>query len=210
LSTVSTIAAVATFAAFQNSLKISQSAFALWLILCYHILGDNMDLPKRKGTRLQNYDYSQNGACFVTICANNRKNLFGNIISGDVLSPPKNILSPIGDIVNCEILNIEKHYNNIKVDKYIIMPNHIHLLIRITERINPFPTSRYDIPNVIGKFKAAVTRNVGKAFMPSEKIKIWQSSFHDHIIRDEQDYQKIWQYINTNALKWQDDCFYSE
>ena len=76
------------------------------------------------------------------------------------------------------------------------MPNHIHLLIRITERINPFPTKRYDIPNVIGKYKAAVTRRVGNAFMHSVKLR--QTSFHDHIIRDEADYRRIWTYIDTN------------
>ena len=97
------------------------------------------------------------------------------------------------------------------------LPNHIHLIIVIQEAegINcgtdkSVPYKKYDIPNVVGKFKAGVTRNVGNAFMHSAKQQIWQRSFHDHIIRDEKDYQKIWKYIDENPLKWELDCFYSE
>lgn len=167
-----------------------------------------MQLPKRKSTRLKDYDYSTPGAYFVTVCTHNRRNIFGDIIADDAIGSLQTYLSDIGKIVNQQILNIEGHYNNIKIDKYIIMPNHIHLIVRITERINAFPTIKYDIPNVIGKFKASVTRNVGKAFMPS--VKLWQDSFHDHIIRGEEDYKEIWQYIDSNPIKWKEDKFYAE
>lgn len=167
-----------------------------------------MQLPKRKPARLKDYDYSTPGAYFLTVCTHNRKSLFGNIVGGDIFSTPQIMLSSVGKIVNDEILNIETHYKNIKIDKFVIMPNHIHLIVRITERINAFPTIKYDIPNVIGKFKASVTRNVGKAFMPS--VKLWQDSFYDHIIRGEEDYKEIWQYIDTNPTKWQADEFYAE
>lgn len=169
-----------------------------------------MELPKRKSNRLKEYDYSTPGAYFITICTYNRKNIFGNIANGDIFNVPKIILSPIGKIANSEISNIEGHYSNIKTEKYSIMPNHIHMIIRITERINPFPTIKYDIPNVVGKFKAAVTRHVGKAFMPSEKIIIWQDSFNDHIIRGEKDYNEIWKYIDNNPTKWKEDEFYTD
>ena len=167
-------------------------------------------LSKRKRTRLENYDYSQNGAYFITVCSHNKQCIFSNIAGGSALDAPKSQLTHIGRITEKELLNIEMHYQNVKLDKYVIMPNHIHLIIIISERINPFPTKKYDISNVIGKFKAAVTRNVGNAFMHSEKIKIWQKSFHDHIIRDEADYLKIWNYIDTNPQKWNKDCFYTE
>ena len=71
-------------------------------------------------------------------------------------------------------------------------------------------SKKFDISNIIGKYKAAVTRNVGNAFMHSEKIKIWQRSFHDHIIRSEADYLSIWNYIGGNPQKWGKDCFYNE
>ena len=105
----------------------------------------------------------------------------------------------------------EYDYSNIKIDNYVVMPNHIHMIITIeeTERINPFPTLKYDIPDVIGKLKAGISRNVGNAFMHSEKQKIWQTSFHDHIIRGEKDYQKLWEYIDTNVIQWKKDCFFN-
>ncbi len=188
-----------------------------------------MELPKRKPTRLQNYDYSTGGAYFITLCTHNKQKILCNIvnISGSTtpkvnsnakilsnsvgegaLDVPKIVLSPIGEIAQQELLKIESHYDNVKIDKYIIMPNHIHLIVTLTERINPSPTIKYDISNVIGKFKAAVTRNVGNAFMHSEKL--WQRSFHDHIIRNENDYKEIWQYIDTNPQKWNTDCFFCE
>ena len=85
------------------------------------------------------------------------------------------------------------------------MPNHVHLLITLTERINPFPTAKCDIPNIVGKYKAAVTRAVGKAFMPSEKTTLWQSSFNDRIIRNEAEYLTTWEYIVNNPSKWMED-----
>ncbi len=170
-----------------------------------------MELPDRKQTRLKNYDYSTPGAYFITICTKDKKTILGKITVGDVLNKSQMHLSQIGKITNREILQIESHYDNVKIDKFIIMPNHIHMIVVITERINPFPTSRkYDIPNIIGKFKAAVTRNVGKAFMPSARLDLWQTSFYDHIIRDERDYRKIWEYIDENPVRWTCDKFYVE
>jgi len=111
-----------------------------------------------------------------------------------------------------QIKLLECRYRGIKVDKYVIMPNHIHMIIVISkeEGINPFPTKKQDLSNVIGKFKAGVTRIVGNAFMHSAKNEIWQSSFHDHIIRNEKDYQRIWEYIDTNVIRWEKDCFYND
>ncbi len=165
-----------------------------------------MSLPKRKSIRLKEFDYSTPGAYFVTVCTEKRMNLFGTVRNGEIK------LSNIGLIVKNEIENIEKHYPNIKTDKYIIMPNHLHMIIAISEPhftagMNPCPTIKYDIPNVVGKFKAAVTRKVGNAFMHSESSKLWQSSFYDHIIRNEKDYLKIWQYIESNPLVWNPDEF---
>ena len=169
-----------------------------------------MDLPKRKPTRLKNYDYSSVGYYFITICTHNKKGILSNVVGDGVYDIPTIELSVIGKIAQQELFEIETHYDNIKIDKFVIMPNHIHLIIEITEQINPFPTIKYDISNIIGKYKAAVTRKVGNAFMHSDKTKIWQTSFHDHIIRDESDYQKIWNYIDTNPVKWKEDCFYTE
>lgn len=165
-----------------------------------------MNLPKRKSTRLKMYDYSTIGVYFITICTHQKRRFFGDVKN------ERMILSAMGEIVNKEILDIETHYSNVQVDKYVIMPNHIHLIVSIleTERINPFPTKKADIPNIIGKFKAGVSRVAGNAFMHFETKSIWQKSYHDRIIRNEQEYRKIWEYVDTNAIKWEKDCFYTE
>lgn len=130
-----------------------------------------MEFPNRKRNRLEQYDYSSPGAYFVTICTHNKEKIFGEIVDGDCFTASQIKLSEIGFIANEELLNIEKHYENVKIDKYVIMPNHIHILLVIAERMNPFPTTiKFDLSNIIGKYKASVTRSVGKAFMPSEKI----------------------------------------
>lgn len=162
----------------------------------------NMELPKRKSPRLKGYSYSTPGAYFITICTNRKMHLFGEILDNQMQ------LSPIGEIAYKEILGIELHYKNIRIDKFVVMPNHIHMIVIVSEAegINPFPT---DIPDIVGKWKAGVTRRVGNAFMHSVKPQIWQTSFHDHIIRGEADYQRIWEYIDTNVIRWEQDCFYS-
>ena len=168
-----------------------------------------MDIQSvRKKNRLQNYDYSQNGAYFITICTENRKCLLSTIVGATLGRPAYVQLTQWGLDVEQAILRIPQCYPDVHLEKYVIMPNHIHAIITISERINPFPTKKYDISNVVGKFKAAVTRNAGNAFMHSEQNKIWQKSFHDHIIRDEEDYLKIWNYIDVNPQKWSEDCFY--
>jgi len=164
------------------------------------------DLPVRKRIRLEGYDYSRPGYYFITICTKNRHCLFGNII-GDQMR-----LNDYGSIAENELLKISSRYSGVEIDNHVIMPNHVHMIIVIkpTERINAFPTA--DIPNIVGKYKAGVTRIVGNAFMRSVGMRseIWQSRFHDHIIRSEEEYKKIWQYINDNPAKWRDDQFYYE
>lgn len=164
-----------------------------------------MNLPKRKPTRLKDYDYSSNGAYFITICTHNRKNLFSKIV-GQGLAPAEDELYPFGKIAVQELWNLEKRYKTVKIDKYVIMPNHIHAIITIenkTAGASPCPT----LSDVVCTFKSITTR---KCHMLDANIKIWQTSFHDHIIRDEKDYLKIWNYIDTNPQKWSDDCFYIE
>lgn len=164
-----------------------------------------MKLTKRKPTRLKNYDYNTPGAYFITICSHNRKNIFSNIV-GQGLAPAENSLLEFGKIAENELLKLENRYKNIKVDKYVIMPNHIHAIITIeneTAGASPCPT----LSDVICSFKSITARKC-RLIKPNERI--WQTSFHDHIIRGEKDYREIWNYIDTNPLKWQEDCFYTE
>ena len=164
-----------------------------------------MELPKRKPTRLADYDYSTSGYYFVTICTHNRKNLFSNIV-GQGLAPAENKLCAFGKIAKQELCDLEKRYKTIKIDKYVIMPNHIHAIIVIkneTAGASPCPT----LSDVVCTFKSFTTR---KCHLINFDTKIWQTSFYDHIIRDEKDYLKIWNYIDANPQKWNEDCFYIE
>lgn len=91
-----------------------------------------MDKPKRKSNRLKNYDYSTNGAYFITICINNQKNLFWIDVGANCVRQPDIQLSTIGNVVKCQIEKWNTTYDNVYVDKYVIMPNHIHLIICIS------------------------------------------------------------------------------
>ena len=155
-----------------------------------------MTLPVRKKLRLENYDYSSDGYYFVTICTHNREKLFGKITNDNNTVE----LNPAGKIVDYHIRNIEKHYENIRIDKYTVMPNHIHLIVVIGCNFELNSTRNPNLSYIIGLFKSGVTKEIGKS--------VWQKRFHDHVIRNEKTYLKIWQYIDTNTLKWKQDIFY--
>jgi REP element-mobilizing transposase RayT len=169
----------------------------------------DVELPKRKNIRLREYDYSQKGAYFVTICTANRQCILGDMIVGQGLCScrlPILQLSGMGVIVQNELLRLTKRYSNMKLDKYVIMPNHIHAIIIIAgerQEQSPCPT----VCDILCAFKSITTKSANKLDnIPGRKI--WQFRFNDHIIRNEQEYQKICEYIETNPLKWQNDCYY--
>ena len=165
------------------------------------------DLPKRKPTRLKNYDYNSEGAYFITICTHNRKNLFGNIVGAIHESSEMNLNSN-GIIVDDYICKLDSRFE-LKIDKYVIMPNHIHLVVVIEKRaIRESPLRKRSlISKAMGYLKTNASRDINKN---GYNDKIWQRSFHDHIIRSEADYLSIWNYIDGNPQKWEKDCFYNE
>lgn len=153
-----------------------------------------MKLPKRKHIRLNNYDYSQPGAYFITICVDNRKALLSNINVGASIARPKEIhLTKYGTIVEKSIENIPVHYPTITVDNYVIMPDHIHLLLQIHSDFDGRPLVAPTIKRVIQQPKGIISKQIG--------FSIWQKSFNDHIVRGRSDYQEIWQYIENNPYK---------
>ena len=166
-----------------------------------------MELPIRKPTRLKEFDYSQNGYYFITICIHNRKNLFSNIV-GAIHESPEIKLNANGEIVDNYIKQLNVRFG-FKIDKYAIMPNHIHMIIVISERaIRESPLQKRSlISKAVGYLKMNASRDIHKTGYLQP---IWQRSFHDHIIRGEKDYLKIWNYIDTNPQKWREDCFYCE
>lgn len=167
---------------------------------------------QRKSVRLKEFDYSQNGYYFITICTKDRKNILSDIVGDGACDIPKIQLCHYGDIVEKNIKKMNMQYGNVRIKKYVIMPNHIHLLIEISDSQSidnilcgssraPNPTNAI-IPKYISLFKRYCNRECG--------INIFQRSFYDHIIRDENDYIEICRYIMENPCKWQIDKLYTK
>ena len=159
-----------------------------------------MEFQKRKPNRLKNYDYSQPNAYFITICTKNKEMLFWEYVGASIARTEKVCLSSYGRIVEEAISNIQTIYPAISVDNYVIMPNHIHLLLQIHTDDNGRAMLAPTISKVIQQMKGYVTKKIGAS--------IWQKLFHDHVIRDDAGYLKIWNYIEGNPSKWEEDCFY--
>jgi REP element-mobilizing transposase RayT len=167
--------------------------------------------PVRKHPRLKGYDYSQNGAYYITFCVKNRHEMLGQIVECNG-NDAHILLSEYGKTVKKYIEQIEPHYNGVVVDKYVIMTNHVHMIIVINESDNdnkmrknngaswsPRPTNAL-IPNIMQAIKKLTNIEFG--------FNMWQTSYYDHIIRNEASYKRIWQYIDENPAKWAEDCFY--
>ena len=164
------------------------------------------ELPKRKLLRLSHYDYSQNGAYFLTICAREKRPLFGQVVGGGVPDAPHMLLSGAGHIVEEQLLAITNHSPFLRLDCYVIMPNHLHLIVFVEGAPagasgTPPPTrANQRIPQFVSTLKRFTNREAGAP--------LWQRGYHDHIIRSQRGYEQIWNYIQGNPYRWQEDCFY--
>ena len=161
------------------------------------------ELPKRKKNRMTNYDYSEKGAYFITICVKDKHELLGNINVGDApLRVPHCVLSNYGVFVDEQIQKVSLIYTCVSVANYVIMSNHIHMIVVIENgtRRGASPTKSV-IPQIIQSLKSMTTKHFG--------FNMWQRSYHDHIIRSDTEYQKIWNYIDGNPTQWIDDCYYN-
>jgi REP element-mobilizing transposase RayT len=168
---------------------------------------DEKRFPQRKKLRLHGHDYSQNGAYFVTICVKDKHPILGSIASnvGAIINRPQAEacmqikLSEHGMIVDETIKDISKYYPYVAVDKYVIMPNHIHMILIVNDydcdgRLIIAPTC---ISTVIKQLKRHVSKRLG--------FSMWQKSFHDRIIRNEEEYRQICKYIDENPSNWEYD-----
>ena len=159
-----------------------------------------MECPARKPNRLSSYDYSTPGAYFLTLCTKNKQCILGSVVGASIARPATVALSAMGKIVEKAILQIPAHYPAVTVDQYVVMPNHVHLLLQIHTGESGRPMVAPTVSRIMQQMKGAVTKQIGQS--------VWQKLYHDHVIRGEKDYLKIWQYIDSNPAKWQDDCFY--
>lgn len=171
----------------------------------------------RRTNRLKKYDYSQQGAYFLTICTYNRKCLFGKIIN-DVM-----ILNQFGIIAQREWIKSSQIRAEIELDECIIMPNHLHGIVLIQNRDSQAEHTRHDqgeqrlaptglkqksIGSLIAGFKSAVTKQINAIRkMPGEPV--WQRNYYDHIIRNETSFEKIREYVVHNPQTWEEDKLFS-
>ncbi len=173
---------------------------------------------KRKSIRLKSYDYSEPSDYFVTICAEDRKCLFGEIVDGEM------VLNSLGEIVKEEILNILRRFINVEIDIFCIMPNHIHIILSILcgedcpivgatlavarnqdrAGASPAPT----VGDIIGSFKSICFKRYKNYILKNGlnvKTKFWQRNYYEHVIRNEKSYDEIYTYIESNASLWEKD-----
>ena len=156
--------------------------------------------PSRKRTRLKDYDYGAPGAYFVTICTWQKEKILSQILVGEGLCAlPQVILTDTGRLVDRAIRYLMEEETDFVVDRHVIMPNHVHLMIRVEDKGGRGGPPLQDI---IHRIKSYTTHQYGG--------KLWQRSFHDHVVRNEQDYLEILKYIEHNPAKWLEDTYYTE
>lgn len=159
-----------------------------------------MNDPVRKRIRLEQYNYGTPGAYFVTMCTWQKKKILSEILVGEGLCAlPRVKLTKAGLLVEDAIRYLMAENKGWNIDRYVIMPNHVHLLIRTEDsggRGGP------PLQDIIHRIKSYTTHQYGG--------KLWQRSFHDHVVRNEQDYLEILKYIEHNPAKWLEDTYYTE
>jgi putative transposase len=162
---------------------------------------------QRKSPRLKNYDYSQSGAYFVTICTEGRQHLFGEVENSAMQ------ISQTGQLCIEHWDDLPKHFPSIELDGFVVMPNHVHGILLLTEHPvgttsmqSARPTKRPKLGTVIATYKAAVTRHVHRLNLLEGQI--WQDRYNDHIIRNERSLNYVRNYVATNPERWEQDTFY--
>ena len=157
----------------------------------------------RKNTRLPDYDYNSAGAYFITVCTENRRCILSRIVGTGVLDGPNVELTHYGKIAAESLNRMNDFYDNLSVESYVIMPNHIHILLYVKEGPSGtlVPTAQNSVVSrFISTFKRFCNKEYGR--------NIWQSRSYDHIIRNQQDFDKHLQYIYENPFAWQQDELY--
>ena len=173
------------------------------------------ELIKRKTPRYQSFDYNSVGVYFITICTQNRRCILSRIVGTGVLDCPQPELTRYGEIADKYIKQLNDFYEHLSVEKYVIMPNHIHFLLWVKENKNktdngqsgtPVPTNVERANNACSQFVSTFKRFCNKEYGEN----IWQVRFNDHIIRNRDDYEEHVKYIYENPIRWYYDELYTE
>lgn len=177
----------------------------------------NPKIHHRRSIRLKGYDYSLAGMYFITICCQDRECRFGKIENDEM------ILNELGNIAYIEWLKLTERFLNFELDVFQIMPNHMHGIIMLTTVGSSLAVAQNDaniragaspaptIGDIVGAYKLLVANDCLDIYKSKNETmgKFWQRNYHEHIIRNEQSYQRISDYIINNPAKWTDDKFYN-
>ena len=172
-------------------------------------------MKSHKSIRLKGYDYSRAGAYFVTICTHNKECLFCDVVNGNLA------LNDFGRMVDSEWLKTTEIRKNVILDKYIVMPNHFHGIVLITENDSGkarLATTKYNVsikmefgkpkpgslPVIVGAFKSAVARQIN-LIRNTPGNEIWQHNYYERVVRNPDELHRIREYILANPLRWQTD-----
>jgi REP element-mobilizing transposase RayT len=158
--------------------------------------------PQRCNIGLHSYDYTWHGAYFVTICTHDKQSLFGNIIDNRMS------LNPCGEIADSSWKDIPRHYPEVKNDIFVIMPNHVHGIIIIQDLrrvgLGPTPTKRHPLSEIVRAFKSYSSRKINEyRHLPGTPV--WRRGYYEHVIRSEEEFTRIGEYILFNIAKWEID-----
>jgi len=162
----------------------------------------HLEKSYRRNIRLQSYDYTWQGAYFVTICTHDKQNLFGIIIDHTMR------LNPGGEIVDSVWKDIPLHYPEVKNDVFTIMPNHVHgiIVIQVLRRAGPrpAPTKKQPLSEIVRAFKSCSSQKINER-RHSQGTPVWQRGYYEHVIRSEEEFTRVGEYILFNAAKWETD-----
>ena len=167
------------------------------------------EVKNRKTTRLQGADYNRNQAVFLTICTKDRKCILSRIVGTGVLDGPQIELTEYGRIADKYIHQLSEFYDYLSVESYVIMPNHIHIMLWIkgVEMIGPSGTPVPTVQNsILSRFVSTFKRFCNKEY----GVNLWQYRSNDHIIRNRQDYDEHLRYVYENPMRWYYDELYAD
>ena len=172
--------------------------------------GEDMEqqLPKRKQVRMEGANYNDVGAYFITICTKDRRRILSTV-GGDVPDAPTIKLMRYGEVANNVIQQMNAFYSHISVKNFVIMPNHIHVLLFVEDDGSSgtsTPTRRDRQHSAVSSFVSTFKRFCNKEYGEN----IWQRGFYDHIIRSREDYEEHRRYIYENPMTWVHDELYTE
>ena len=172
-----------------------------------HALPPHPDRRHRRSTRLSEFDYTRQGAYFVTMCTQNRMCLFGEIVNGEMR------MNELGRVAHSVWKEIPAHFPQVETDAWVVMPNHVHgiLLIahnaRATHASPLRPSSgppKRSLGAIVGSYKSAVSKRINQSCR-TPGVPLWQRSYYDHVIRNDADLNRIRQYIAENPARWHED-----